>query len=131
MKTLGLSLAWRPVTATYTRQGLSFDISGIQILVSVFGFISDPRVSTFSLSPPSILEDGSKWFMGLTWSSPLETHLIVACFLHSNSVILVIWILSPFLVLWLLLCVRLSLIKHLFCAEITFSRPFLFRAPSY
>ena len=44
----------------------------------------------------------------------LEIHLTVTGFLHSNFVILVIWFLSPFLVLWPLLCLGLSLIRLLF-----------------
>ena len=45
-------------------------------------------------------------------------------------VLLVVWFLSPLLVLWPLFRLRLSLIRLPFGAGITFSSPFLFRAPS-
>ena len=49
-----------------------------------FGFNSESRVSIFSLSPPSILEDGGLRLLGMTLSSTLEIHLTVTGFFYSN-----------------------------------------------
>ena len=99
---------------------------GYESRFQYFGFNSEPRVSTLALSPPSVLGDGGKRLMGLTWSSPLETYVTVTCFLHSNFGHLVSQSnFSPMASM----CLRLSLIGHFFVLGLP-SKNDLFRAPS-
>ena len=120
------TLPYLPFTVHFFYRPFHLTFLGYGSWFQCFGFNCKHRVSTFSLSSPSSLEDGGKWLLGLTWSSLLETHLLLVSYIpvlcrfgHSVSQsILVLWPL-----LWLI-----SLIKLLFCARITFSRPFLFRA---
>ena len=51
------------------------------------------------------------------------------CYWFTTFQFYVIWFLSPFLVLWPLLCLRLSLFRLLFGAGISFSRPFFVQGP--
>ena len=69
--------------------------------------------------------------MGLTFSAPLKIHLTVTGLLYSTFMSFGHLVSQSILVLWPLLCLRLSLIRLLFWTGIYFSRPFWFRAHSY
>ena len=74
-----------PFTVHFLYRPFHLIFLGYRSWSQCFGFNSEPRVSTFSLSPPSSLEDGGKRFMGLTCSFPLEIYFAVTGFLHSSS----------------------------------------------
>ena len=101
------------------------------LLVCLFGVLRRFQHCTGHITTGSWKGRGNQYieFARVVYFHLLEIHFTVIGFLHSNFVILVNRFLSPFLVLWPLLCLGLSLIRLLFWAGITLLRPFMFRVP--